>query len=89
MYYVEIQDGIIVSKGYIAAEVALNEGQIEVSKEIYNQIGDYRATFETDAEGRIISVTPIPKPPEPPKESGLEEYLLDLYYRISMLELGL
>lgn len=86
MYYVEIQDGVIVSKVFVAADnVELNEGQIEVSKEIYEQIGDYRAEFETDAEGNIISVTPIPAPPEPPQPPSAEERLEAL--ELAMLEL--
>lgn len=73
MYWVEIQNGKISGKG---ESPALVEGQIEVTKEIYDQLTRLPADFETDAEGNIISVTPAPEPepqPQPPPEPTLTE----------------
>ena len=63
VYFVEIHDSKITGKGYGPAKT---DEQIEVTKEIYNQLTRLPADFETDTEGNIISVTPAPEPvPEP------------------------
>lgn len=86
LYFVETKEGVITGKGSGAAK---NEEQIEVSADIYEQLTTLPANFEQDEQGNIISVTPIPKLPEPPPEPTLDDYLLDLDFRISSIELGL
>jgi len=74
IYFVEIQNGKIVSKGYGSAKT---KEQIEVAKEIYDQLTRLPADFTMDEEGNIISVTPAPEPePQPqPQPPSIEERL--------------
>ncbi len=91
VYYVTIEDNQIVSCSRSDTEVSLAANERYISEDIYNKLVYLPATFETDEHGNIISVTPAPKPePEPePPEPTIEEYLIDLDFRLSMIELGL
>ena len=91
VYYVTIEDNQIVSCSRSDTEVSLAANERYISEDIYNKLVYLPATFETDEHGNIISVTPAPKSetePEPP-EPTIEEYLIDLDFRLSMIELGL
>ena len=44
--------------------------------------------FVLDGQGNLIDVTPTERPPEPPPEPTLDDYMLDLDFRVSMIELG-
>lgn len=79
MFFVEIQNGKITAKGEGPAKT---DEQIEITKEIYDQITRLPADFETDEEGNIISVTPAPEPEPQPQPPTLEE-------RVSAIELAL
>lgn len=85
VYWVEIKDSQIINKG-ISQHITNN--QIEVTEEIYNQIGNYRAEYEMDGDSKIITVTPIPKPPTPPQEPEptTEEILLEALLEIQALK---
>jgi hypothetical protein len=75
IYFIEIKNNKIVSKGFGPAKT---DEQIEVTKEIYDQLIRLPADFETDAEGNIISVTPAPEPepqPQPPQPPSIGERL--------------
>ncbi len=77
MYFLEIKNNKITSKGYGPAKT---DKQIEITKEIYDQLTRLPADFETDAEGNIISVTPAPEPelepqPQPPT---IEDRIADI-----------
>jgi hypothetical protein len=62
-YFIQIENNKIISKGVSGS---ITNNQIEVTKEIYDQLTRLPADFETDTEGNIISVTPAPEPePEP------------------------
>jgi len=63
-YYVEIVNGKIQNKGRNNGPPGqvLNEGQLEVSEEIYNQILYTPADFTTDENGQIISIINGPEP---------------------------
>ncbi|MGB9813542.1 MAG: hypothetical protein ACPLRZ_07575 [Thermovenabulum sp.] len=83
VYFVEIQDKKIVTKGFGPAKT---DNQIEITKEIYEQLTSLPAEFETDAEGNIISVIPILQP-EP--ESETQPQQLSIEDRIADLEMAL
>lgn len=85
-YYVETRGNKIVMKGIVPAgsEYAFEDGKIEVSEDFYKTL-KLPAIFEQDAEGNIISVTPIPAPPEPPQLPTEEERLEAL--ELAMLDL--
>lgn len=89
MYYVMIVNGKIVQKHSISINIELEDGEKKVTKEIYEQITRLPADFETDTEGNIISVTPAPEPEPTSPEPSVEEYLVDLDFRLSKMELGL
>jgi hypothetical protein len=72
VYFVEIQNGKVISKGFGPAKT---DEQIEVTKEIYDQLTRLPADFETDAEGNIISVTPAPEAEPQPQPPSLEDRL--------------
>lgn len=72
IYFVEIQNGKIISKGYGPAKT---DEQIEVTKEIYDQLIRLPADFTSDAEGNIISVTPAPEPEPQPQPPSIENRL--------------
>lgn len=72
IYFVEIQANKIVSKGFGPAKTS---EQIEVTEEIYNQLIRLPADFETDAEGNIISVTPVPESEPPVRSPSIEQRL--------------
>lgn len=89
MYYIEIQSNQIIGKGEAnGIGIKLNEGQIEVSDDIFNQLTRLPADYETDGEGNIISVTPAPEPePEPvPQPPTQEEILLTALLEIQELK---
>lgn len=95
-YYVEKENNIIKNPAEINGEnieeVEITEPFKEVTEYFYNQYKDLLpATFELDEEDNMINITPLPQPePEPAtQESSLEDYLLDLDFRLSTLELGL
>lgn len=90
MYYVEMMNNKIISKGCGPAKT---DEQIEITKEIYDQLTRLPATYETDTEGNIISVTPAPEPkpqPQPPsienRFKALEDALLSIYRGDNMYE---
>lgn len=95
-FYIEIENNIIKNPAYISGEnieeIEITEPFLEVAEEFYLQHKDLLpATFELDDEGNMINITSLPKhEPEPARqELTTEEYLIDLDYRISMIELGL
>ena len=72
-YFIQIENNKIISKGVSGS---ITNNQIEVTKEIYDQLTRLPADFETDTEGNIISVTPAPEPeptPQPTPEPTLAE----------------
>jgi len=73
-YFIQIENNKIISKGVSGS---ITNDQIEVTKEIYDQLTYLPADFETDSEGNIISVTPAPEPePQPqPQPPNIEERL--------------
>jgi len=73
-YFIQIENNKIISKGVSGS---ITNDQIEVTKEIYDQLTHLPADFETDSEGNIISVTPAPEPePQPqPQPPNIEERL--------------
>lgn len=70
MYFIEIQSNKITCKGYGPGKT---DEQIEITKEIYDQLTRLPADFETDEEGNIISVTPAPEPEPEPKPPSVQE----------------
>lgn len=71
-YYVGIRGDKIVMKGTITSEkYNFEDDKIEVSKEFYESI-QLPSTFKKDEQGNIISVTPIPLPPEPQEPTEIE-----------------
>lgn len=88
MYWVCIKEGIIIMKGETREKVPLDAGKLEVSKEIYDQIGEYQAEAIMDEEGNVVSAVPIPKPPQPPQETEptIEEILLVALTEIQTLK---
>lgn len=99
MAYVTIVDGKITAKdsGITPTDTAYFTGpdgidvpleHKEISDELYEQLTCIPADFSIDEAGEIIAVTPgqpiatIPQPSQ-------EDYLLDLDYRLSKIELGL
>jgi hypothetical protein len=62
VYYVTIDDNQIVSSSRSDTEVSLAANERYISEDIYNELVYLPATFETDAHGNIISVTPAPAP---------------------------
>jgi len=72
-YFIQIENNKIISKGVSSS---ITNDQIEVTKEIYDQLTHLPTDFETDSEGNIISVTPAPEPeptPQPTPEPTLAE----------------
>ncbi len=72
IYFVEVASGKIFTKGFGPAKT---DKQIEVTKEIYDQLTRLPADFETDAKGNIISVTPAPEPESQPQPPTYEDRL--------------
>lgn len=64
MFYIEIKDNKIVSKNYVQNAIWLNEGQKEISEEVYIQIVRVPATFELDENEEIVNIINAPEPPE-------------------------
>jgi hypothetical protein len=64
-------------------------GLIEIKEDIYNQLTYLPASYTTDEDGKILTVTPAEPPAVEPEPPTNEEYLIDLDYRLSLLELGL
>ena len=71
-YFIQIENNTIISKGVSGS---ITNNQIEVTKEIYDQLTHLPADFETDSEGNIISVTPAPEPEPEPQPPSIEERL--------------
>ena len=71
-YFIQIENNKIISKGVSGS---ITNDQIEVTKEIYDQLTHLPADFETDSEGNIISVTPAPEPEPQPQPPSIEERL--------------
>ena len=71
-YFIQIENNKIISKGVSGS---ITNNQIEVTKEIYDQLTHLPADFETDSEGNIISVTPAPEPEPEPQPPSIEERL--------------
>lgn len=72
----------LVEDYYIVPEPLANK--VKVNHPYYDLV--------LDSDGNLIDVMPTEKPPEPdllPPEPSQDDYLLDLDYRISMIELGL
>lgn len=93
-YYLRVENGDF---GFISNEIhEIRETDIEITEE------DYKIFFELQAQGKSFRLKEIPTGTglfdyieeytqeviEEPRELGTEDYLLDLEYRISKLELG-
>ena len=91
-FYVEIRNGKIIAK--LEAEYVPNDAREykKISRELYESIGLTPCSFK-EVDGEIVDVEHIPLPPPPPPEPSetelLAEYLLDVDFRVAMLELGL
>lgn len=83
VYFVEIHDSKITSKGYGPAKT---DEQIEVTKEIYDRLTRLPADFTMDAEGNIISVTPAPELEPQLQPPSIEERLAAI--ELALLELA-
>lgn len=62
---------------------------IKDGSELAEKIKQYAPYFELNED--MTDITPTEKPPEPgpkPPEPSVEDYLLDLDYRLSKIELG-
>ncbi|AFQ45144.1 hypothetical protein [Desulfosporosinus meridiei] len=80
-----------VAEGAIV-RVKENEILYEISQDTYDAIGSKQAYYEIKNEELIIlELTDIPPEPEPqPTENEiLRDYVLNLDYRLIMMELGL
>lgn len=73
----------------------LCENEIEITEEQYNEMTEFPLKL-TIENGKVISwekttieYEPIPETPKTPKEATVEEYLIDLDFRVSLIELGL
>ncbi len=76
MYYVKIQDGKIINKGYKTVEaLSPDEGTDIVTEDIYNQLTRMPADFIKDADGNITSVAPAPEPEPVPQPPSTEDRL--------------
>lgn len=63
---------------------------IEDNSELAQKINSLYPNFEMVLEdGKLIDVTEIPAPPKEPPEPNQDDYMLDLDYRLSLIELGL
>ncbi len=83
IYYMQTSGNKIIAKGEGPAKT---EEQIEITKEIYDQLKRLPADFETDTEGNIISVTPAPEATPQPPEPTTEEILLVALQEIQALK---
>jgi len=45
--------------------------------------------FVLDGNGNLIDIAPTERSPEPPSEPTQDDYMLDLDFRLSMIELGI
>jgi len=68
------------------------DNEVEITEEQYNEINEF--PLKLTIEGRKVvswEKTTIEYPPaeEPPQESTVEDYLIDLDFRVSKIELGL
>lgn len=88
----EIREGKIVAK--LEADYVPNDaGEYKrINRELYESIGTMPCSF-SEVNDVIVDVEHIPLPPPPPPEPSetelLTEYLLDVDFRVAMLELGL
>ena len=82
-YFIQIENNKIISKGVSGS---ITNDQIEITKEIYDQLTHLPADFETDSEGNIISVTPAPEPEPQPQPPSTEERLAAV--EMALLELA-
>ena len=62
LYFVQIEENKIVGMGYVDVDRPLMEDERPISHDLYQQLTNLPADFETDTEGNIISVTPAPEP---------------------------
>lgn len=91
MFYVDIQDGKIVSKNMIGISAELTKLQKEITEAQYIAM-QLPATFEVNADGEIIDFTVIAIDPEIVAETADEEKvamaeaIIDLETRLSALE---
>jgi hypothetical protein len=83
VYFVQIVENRITAKGEGPAKT---DEQVEVTKEIYNQLTRLPADFEMDSEGNIVSVMPAPEPEPQPPEPTTEEILLVALQEIQALK---
>ena len=89
-YYVEKENNIIKNPAYTnGADIEITEPFLEVTEEFYIQYKDLLpATYELDAEGNMINITPLPRP-EPEAviaEPTTEEILLLALTEIQQLK---
>ncbi|MFJ8266807.1 hypothetical protein [Peribacillus asahii] len=88
-YWVEITNGKIQTKFSATEDMELTAPYKMIDKTVYDKIQKTPCSFEEDIDGVIVDVEFIPFPSEPSKELTEVDYLLDLDYRLSMIELGL
>jgi len=71
MFFIKVENRLVISKtDYDMSE--LPEGHIEISKILYDSIGNIPCSF-TEVEGEIVSFEYIERPPEPtPEPTELE-----------------
>ena len=86
MFFVDITGDKITCKMSTNVE---QPGMIAVSEDIYNQLTYLPASYTLDENSNIATVTPAEPPAVEPEPPSAEEYLIDLDYRLSLLELGL
>lgn len=91
-YYAVISNNIVDDCIALDNDTSVNlkEGEViqEINQETYNLIGSKQATFELN-NGELVVVQLMERSPEPPSEPSQDDYLLDLDFRLSTIELGL
>lgn len=97
-FYVEIENNVIKNpaeiEGKNVEEIEISEPFREVTEEFYIQYKDLLpATFELDAEGNIVNITPLPRPDPAIEDEDIDdekiamaEAIIDLNMRIEELE---
>jgi len=63
----------------------------EEGKLLADKIKEHSPYFEfvLDGQGNLIDITPTERPPGPLPEATQDDYMLDLDFRLSMIELGI
>lgn len=86
------KDGIAVNKGEFN-KLVRSEQITEITEEQYNEINEFPLLLIFDEDKKVVAwekTTIENEPiPEQPKESTIEDYLVDLDFRVSKIELGL